>query len=99
MIHTKDFWKVATDLKECYFPNVIHGNTEDKNYHAMKYAVECFNNGCLTYRQLIGRLAKYCDDTTEKIHAIVEKYIISFGGYKYQPKKQKNILELTSTAA
>ncbi len=89
MIHTKDFYKVAEDIQVAYFPNVNHGYTENKDYHAMKYAVELFNNGCLTYRQLISKLAKCCNDTTEKLHSIVEKHIISFGEYRYQPKKQK----------
>ena len=88
MIHIKDFYKVGIDIKAEYFPNENHGYTENKDYHAMKYAVECFSNGCLTYPQLISKLAKCCKDTTEKLDSIVKKHIISFGEYKYQPKKQ-----------
>jgi hypothetical protein len=89
MIHTADnfFNKVAADIRAAYFPNEDHGFTQSQNYRAANYTMELFNNGCLTYRKLIGRLAKYCKATTEEIHSIVEKHIISFGEYKYQPKK------------
>ena len=50
--------------------------------------MEDFNNGCLTYRQFIGRLSKSCVETTENIHKIVSKYVVSFGEYNYKPKKQ-----------
>lgn len=89
MIHTtQDFYnKVATELRSKYFANENHGKTENKNYHKTSITLEIFNNGGLTYRQLIGRLSKSCEETTENIHKIVEKYVVSFGEYKYRPKK------------
>lgn len=89
MIHTTpDFFnKVAIEIRSTYFPDEIHGTTENKDYHKTTRTLELFNNGSLTYRQLIGRLAKTCNDTTTKIHLVVEKYIISFGEYKYKPCK------------
>ena len=88
MIHTTpDFFnKVATEIRIIYFPNENHGTTENTNYHKTTNTIELFNNGALTYRKLIGRLAKSCNDTTTKIHSIVEKNIVSFGSYKYKPK-------------
>ena len=89
MIHTADdfYNKVVTDLTTQYFPgslNEIYSNTE---YQAMKYTVELFNNGCINYRQLVGRTAKHCKSSTKDIHTIIEKYVISFGEYKYKPKQ------------
>jgi hypothetical protein len=89
MIHTTpDFFnKVATEIRSNYFPTENHGTTENQNYHKANYAIECFNNGALTYRKLIGRLAKNCNATTQAIHLIVQNYIVSFGEYQYRPKK------------
>lgn len=88
MIHTQsDFFnKVATEIRSKYFPNENHGTTENQDYHKANHTLELFNNGCLTYRQLIGRLAKCCNDSTQAIHSIVEKYVVSFGTYQYKPK-------------
>lgn len=88
MIHcTNDFFnKVAFEIRNTYFKNENHGTTENKDYHKTTQTIELFNNGCLTYRQLIGRLSKSCKDTTKNIHAIIEKYIVSFGSYEYKPK-------------
>ena len=84
MIHTTDnfFNKLATEVREAYFPNENHGTTENKNYWETTHTIELFNNGCLTYRQLILRLAKSCQDKNKNLHKIVEKYIVSFGSYK-----------------
>ena len=89
MIHTQPdlFNKGATEIRTTYFPDENHGTTENQNYRKTIYAIECFNNGVLTYRKLIGRLAKGCNDTTKAINSIVEKYIVSFGEYRYKPKK------------
>ena len=89
MIHTTEnfFNKVATDIRQKYFANENHGYTNNLKYHAANYTMELFNNGCLTYRKLIGRLAKACNDTTANIHLIVSKHIVSFGSYEYKPKK------------
>jgi hypothetical protein len=88
MIHTApDFFnKVANEIRSTYFANENHGTTENQNYHKTTYTIELFNNGCLTYRQLIGRLAKNCNSTTSNVNSIVEKYILSFGHYIYKPK-------------
>lgn len=89
MIHTQpDFFnKVATEIRSTYFPNENHGTTQNPAYHKTSHTIELFNNGALTYRQLIGRLAKTCNDTTSKLNSIVEKYVVSFGAYRYKPKK------------
>ena len=90
MIHTTEnfFNKVATDIRQAYFADEVHGYSQNKNYHAANYAMELFNNGCLNYRTFIGRLAKACNDTTSKVNSIVEKHIVSFGSYQYKPKNK-----------
>lgn len=89
MIHTtQDFFvKISKDIREKYFPKHDHSTTKDRNYWDATYAIECFNNGVLTYRQLIQRLAKACNSTNYNINQIVEKHIVSFGEYRYKPKK------------
>ncbi len=88
MIHTtKDFYnKLSTHIGQVYFPNVKY-HRDDENYQKSTYVIELFNNGCITYRTLIGRISKYCKDSTKNIHTIVERYVISFGNYQYKPKK------------
>lgn len=88
MIHTKpDFFNgLASEIRAYYFKDVAFYRDSEDCVKAT-YAMELFNNGCLTYRKLIGRLAKACKDTTVNIHAIVSKYVVSFGSYNYQPKK------------
>jgi hypothetical protein len=88
MIHTQsDFFnKVATEIRSTYFATENHGTTQNQDYHKTTQTIELFNNGCLTYRQLIGRLAKSCKDTTTKLHSIVQKYVVSFGTYEYKPR-------------
>lgn len=91
MIHTKpDFFNsLAADIRQTYFATEIHGQTRNEKYHLVTYTIELFNNGCLTYRKLIGRLAKACNDSTAAIHEVVSKYIVSFGdSYEYKPKKE-----------
>lgn len=87
MIHTQeDFYnKTLKEVRKTYFKDEEHGRTENENYHKTTYTVELFNNGCLTYRKLIGRLAKACNETTKNMHELVSKYIISFGEYEYKP--------------
>lgn len=81
---TDDFFnKVAKELKAAYFPTENHGWTENKNYWKTVHALENFNNGCLAYGKLIHTLSKSCNDTKPNIHKRVEKYIDSFGEYKY----------------
>ncbi len=88
MIHTTENFsnKLATEIRATYFYEVKY-YTDNENCVDAYYAIELFNNGCLTYRKLIGRLAKSCNDSTKAIHSIAEKYIISFGEYRYKPKK------------
>jgi len=89
MIHcTNDFFnKAAKEIRNTYFPNENHGTTQNINYQTVTNTLELFNNGCLTYRQLIGRLSKDCNDTTEKLHTIIKNYVVSFGSYEYKPSK------------
>ena len=89
MIHTvQDFYnKVTTKVRQRFFPNENHGTTENKNYWLMIKAIEDFNNGILTYKIFISRLAKATGSNNATIHNIIEKYIVSFGSYKYKPRK------------
>jgi hypothetical protein len=85
---TQDFYnKVATELRVKFFKEENHGYTQNTDYHKTTHTLELFNNGCLTYRQLIGRLAKSCNQSTKNIHSIVDNYVVSFGQYKYKPRK------------
>lgn len=89
MIHTKpDFFNhVAAEIRAKYFADIKYYRDSEKCTTAT-YTIELFNNGCLTYRKLIGRLAKACNDTTAAIHEVVSKYIVSFGdNYEYKPNK------------
>jgi hypothetical protein len=88
MIHTTEnfFNKVSDEIMSKYFSNVNFYRDDEKCVKA-KYSLELFNNGCINYRQLIGRLAKACNDSTTNIHNIVSKYILSFGCYRYRPKR------------
>lgn len=87
MIHTvNDFFnKAATDIRERLFPDVKYYR-DSEPCTAATYAIELFNNGCINYRQLIGRLSKHCKVKPGKIHAIIEKHIVSFGADAYKPK-------------
>jgi len=86
MIHTKpDFFNVlSSEIRERYFNDVKYYR-DDKNCSDAIYSIELFNNGCLTYRAFIGRLAKYCDSNNASIHNIVERHILTFGEYQYKP--------------
>lgn len=75
-----DFFKVCSVLDKKYFPDVKYYR-DDKNNADVHYAVELFNNGALTYKKLITRLAKNCKDTEKNIHKIVKKYIDDFGDF------------------
>lgn len=89
MIRTvEDFFnKAATDIRATFFPDVKYYR-DDKNCEAATYAIELFNNGCLTYRAFIGRLAKACNTNNATIHNRIEKYIVSFWQYQYKPKRK-----------
>lgn len=74
------FNKLTNDLDKRYFPDVkyYHDNEDDADVH---YTVELFNNGCLTYDNLIYRLAYSCKDTKVNIHNIVKEYVEDFGDF------------------
>ena len=80
---TNFFNELASDIDKTYFVNVKYyrDNTECTNVH---YAIELFNNGCLTYKLLVSKLAKNCKDTKENLHKIVSKYVVDFEGYEYK---------------
>ena len=88
MIHTKPefFNTVAADIRAKFFPEVKYYR-DNENCTKATYAIELFNNGALTYRTFIGRLAKACNTNNATIHNMVEKYIVSFGQYQYKPRK------------
>lgn len=89
MIHTTEnfFNKVATEVRQRYFPNEKHHNLFGTNYQKATQAIEDFNNGVLTYKVFIGRLAKATQSNNATIHNLVEKHIVSFGSYQYKPRK------------
>lgn len=89
MIHTSEnfFNKVVTEIRSTYFANENHGTTENTNYWKATKAIEDFNNGILTYKIFIARLAKATQTNNATIHNLVEKYIVSFGSYQYKPRK------------
>jgi hypothetical protein len=89
MIPTSDFFnKLAKHIDEIYFPTVTkHTNKECATVH---YAIELFNNGCLTYHELVKRLAKACNEETDVIHSITKQYIVDFGGYIYNEVEALN---------
>jgi hypothetical protein len=78
------FNKASTDIKKAYFPDVIHGKDENKDYYAFKYAMECFSNGVLTYDKLLTKLSKNCKDTKENIHNILKKHVVDFGDFEFK---------------
>jgi hypothetical protein len=89
---TNDFFnKAPKDIRSKFFPLEQHGQTSNLNYHKATYAIELFNNGCLTYKIFISRLAKACDTDNATIHNIIEKHIVSFGNYRYKPSKKKQV--------
>jgi hypothetical protein len=81
MIHCEpDFFnKVVAGIETAYFPD--EERWRNPKYQKTKYAIELFNNGCINYRTLIGRVAKGCGTTNLEIHTIIEKHITSFGEY------------------
>jgi len=76
------FNKTAQAIDKKYFPSVKYYR-DDKDCTDVHYTIELFNNGCLTYNDLIKRLAKSCKETHQNIHSIVSKYIEDFEGVTY----------------
>lgn len=77
------FNKLAKEIDKTYFPDVVYYH-DNKKCALVHYAIELFNNGCLTYHELVKRLAKNCNEKTEVIHSIVSQYIEDFEGYTYK---------------
>ena len=71
-----DFYnRLKTELMEAYFPTVEYYRDND-NSTKMCYAIELFNNGCLTLNVLISKIAKETKDTKENTKKIVSKYFV-----------------------
>lgn len=80
---TSDFFnKTAKVIDKKYFPDVKYYG-DNKKCADVHYALELFNNGCLTYPKLISRVAKNCNDTQESIHNIVKDFVEDFEGYVF----------------
>lgn len=78
-----DFYNnLANTIKTKYYPNVGYYR-DNVSCTKGRYAIELFNNGCLSYANLIDRLSKHCKDTKENIHNIVKDFILDFEGYEY----------------
>jgi len=72
---TTDFFnKLATNIREKYFPEIKYYRDNDMCANGI-YSIELFSNGCINYDNLIKRLSKYCKDTKENIKLIVDKYV------------------------
>ena len=82
IIVTDFFNKLAGEVDKKYFPEVKYYR-DNKNTEKIHYAIELFNNGCLTYTKLIQKLSDSCSETKESIHKIVSNYIEDFGDFKY----------------
>ena len=63
------------EIHEKYFPNVEYYRDNADETKA-RYAVELFNNGCLTIDVLIAKVAKHTKDSKENIELILNKYLI-----------------------
>ena len=71
----EDFYNVSLQaLHKEYFPYVKYYR-DDVNCAKMHYQLELFNNGCLTYNNLIKKLSIYCNDTKENIEIILSDFL------------------------
>jgi hypothetical protein len=72
--------KLCSEIDRAYFPNVKMWKNPDGSYNdtvgKVHHAIELFNNGCLSYNNLITKLAQHCKESKEKLEAIVNKYVI-----------------------
>lgn len=76
IILEKDFInKVIPDFKAKYFPDVIHGTTENPKYYNSIYYLECFSNGVMNYDKLMINLHKKTKGRLKDLMRIVDKYI------------------------
>jgi hypothetical protein len=84
MIITEDFFnKLASELDKKYFPDLKYYR-DNEDCAKIHYAIELFNNGCLTYDKLIKKISSHSKDSCLNIHNIVSKYIKDFEGYNYK---------------
>ena len=67
--------KVIPDFKAKYFPDVIHGTTNNPKYYKSLYYLESFSNGSLGYGSLIIMLSKKTKGRLRDLMKIVDKYI------------------------
>lgn len=65
------------ELKAQYFPNVIHGTTENPKYYKSVYYLECFKNGCYTYDNLIKQLSKKTRGRLKDLMKIIDNSIVN----------------------
>jgi len=77
------FNKLASELDIIYFPTV-NFYRDDEKCAKVHYAIERFNNGCISYNKLIGEIAKNCKASCFEIHKIVKKHILDFEGFSYK---------------
>lgn len=85
MIIAEDFFnKLASELDKKYFPDLKYYR-DNEDCAKIHYAIELFNNGCLTYDKLIKKISSYSKDSCLNIHNIVSKYIKDFEGFDYSP--------------
>jgi hypothetical protein len=69
-----DFYnKVANELKRVYFPSVIP--VINDNYCGVRYSVELFSNGCISYDSLLNKLSKQCNTSKSLLHCKISNYI------------------------
>lgn len=69
------FNKLVSELDAKYYPHVKY--YRDNIYTTkIHHTVELFNNGVLTYDNLINKLCSSCNETKENITTIVNKYIV-----------------------
>ena len=71
-----DFYnKLKNEISKTYFTTVGYYR-DNEDLAKASYAIELFNNGCMTYRVLINRLKKLCSSNKNDIEKIVDKYVI-----------------------
>ena len=74
-IVTDFFNKLTSEIKSKYFASVGYYR-DNETLTTIHYKIELFNNGCLTYTNLIKELVTGCNDSETNIKAIVDKFIV-----------------------
>lgn len=72
-----NFLDVGIEIRKTYFPDVIHGTTENPKYYNSIYYLECFSNGVWSYNKLIIELHKKTKGSLKDLMKIVDKYIVN----------------------